>query len=85
MGSGTRRLARLRRVELSKETRLALVEPFGMKGLLEPELLVVEMVTELVKKRAKKRLELHDLDTLCGSHPYRDSADAVFCRLVETM
>src|SRR5207248_2704791 len=72
------------REQCGGERRFALVKAVGMKGFLEREELVVEVVAKLVDQRAQKRLEGDDLTPLRRAHPGGDARPrAPLGRLVE--
>ncbi len=57
-----------------------------MEGLLEAELLVVEVVAHLVHERAQERAERDDLLALRRAHPHADArGQAPFLGLVEAV
>jgi hypothetical protein len=62
--------------ELVEETGLALVEALGVEGVGQPEILVVEVVTQLVEERAHERPEGDDPPLASRAHPELDSGRA---------
>jgi hypothetical protein len=60
-----------------KETRFPLVETFGVKGLSEPQKLVIQVVADLVKEGPQEASKSDNLTALCGSHPDSNPRDSV--------
>lgn len=56
----------------AEEARLALEKPFGVVGLAQVEVLVVEVVTHLVEEGTEKSPKCHHLAAFCGAHPHPD-------------
>ena len=60
------------RYQLVEEARFALVEPFGMKGVGKPEVLVIKVMAELMQEGAEKGPESDRAPLFCRAHPEGD-------------
>src|SRR6185312_11076441 len=71
--SSDRRLSRVTGEQCVGKARFALVEALGVERLLEGEELVVEVMTQLVAKRAEKAFERDDVAFARSTHPDADA------------